>query len=418
VRIAIVGTGVAGLVCAHRLHGSHDVTIFEAGDRVGGHANTVRVDFDDETHFVDTGFVVYNEPNYPNFTRLLREIGVASQPSDMSFSVSDHRDGLEFRTSNLDTLYAQRRNLVKPWFARMVADILRFNRAAKRLIVEGDGGAEISLEELVARGRYSRDFVERFLVPLGASIWSADPATFTRFPALAYARFMDNHGLLDLRGRPQWRTITGGSQCYVRALVAPFAHRIRTNHPVEKVFRHGDEVEVFSAATGSESFDRVILATHSDVSLDVLADPTRDERRILGAIHYQPNVVTLHTDERFLPRATRARASWNYQLPARIDAPRAATLTYWMNKLQSLSSRRQLLVTLNRDDEIDEATVLRRFDYAHPVFDAAAMRAQRERWRIQGTGGTFYAGAYWGYGFHEDAVTSAIDACRDLESIR
>jgi predicted NAD/FAD-binding protein len=337
----------------------------------------------------------------------------------MSFSISDPSSGLEFRTSNPNTVFAQRRNIVNPRFVRMVVDILRFNRAAKDLVTAGgDRDDEISLEEFVGQGRYTRDFVERFLVPLGASIWSADPATFTRFPALAYARFMDNHGLLDLRGRPQWRTISGGSRRYVEALKAPFAHRIRTNHRVEKVFRHDEEVEVFSAATGSESFDRVILASHSDQNLEMLADPTRDERRILGAIRYQPNVATLHTDERFLPTVARARASWNYALPARADASSAATLTYWMNKLQSLSSRRPLLVTLNRDDEIDETSVIRRFEYAHPVFDVDAMRAQREKWRIQGTRRTFYAGAYWGFGFHEDAVRSAIDACRDLQGSR
>ncbi len=410
-RIAIVGTGISGLVCAHLLHPHHAVTIFEAGDRVGGHTNTVRVDLDGETHHVDTGFIVHNDRNYPNFVTLMRQLGVATQPSNMSFSVSDPRTGLEYRGTNLNTLFAQRRNLVRPSFLRMLADIARFNRAAKRLLRDDSSRDDsVSLEQFVREGRYSPAFTDQFLVPLGASIWSADPETFTQFPAVAYARFMDNHGLLDLRGMPEWRTVTGGSQRYVDRITAPFADRIRLRDPVEKVVRTGDGVEVVSALDGTEVFDRVILATHSDQALHLLADPSTAERDILGAISYQPNVATLHTDERFLPRSPRARASWNYHLCG--DGGRAATLTYWMNELQSIESRHQLLVTLNRHDDIDPAKVLGRYDYAHPVFDAAAMSAQRRRSEIQGSRGSFFAGAYWEYGFHEDGVRSALDVCR------
>ncbi len=426
-KIGIVGTGISGLVCAHLLHPHHDLTVFEAADRIGGHTNTVRIELPSslrhrtevEIHDVDTGFIVYNERNYPNFVTLLDQLGVATQPGEMSFSVSDPRIGLEYRGTNLDTLYAQRGNLAKPWFTRMLVDILRFNRSARRLLATSSGGADghdLTLEELLRRGRYSDEFVERFLVPLGASIWSADPDTFTRFPAVAYARFMDNHGLLRLSGMPQWRTISGGSRRYIEALTAPFADRIRTGSPVRKIVRRhqgedGIEVELMSPTHGLETFDRVIIAGHSDQALRLLSDASPAEHEILGAIGYQPNVATLHTDERFLPRNRRARASWNYHLGV-AGEERRATLTYWMNALQSLESEHEILVTLNRHDEIDPATVLGRFDYDHPVFDGAAMAAQARRHEIQGVNGTFFAGAYWGYGFHEDGVRSALDVCR------
>jgi uncharacterized protein len=415
-RIAIVGTGISGLVCAHVLHPRHDLTIFEADSYVGGHSNTVRVDLDDETHHVDTGFIVHNDRNYPNLVRLFAELGVATQPSTMSFSVSDPRTGLEYRGTNLNTVFAQRANLLRPSFLRMLADIVRFNRAAQRLLA-GGGHTDEPLEAFVARHGYSRAFVDRFLVPLGASIWSADPETFTRFPAAAYARFMDNHGLLDLRGMPRWRTVTGGSQRYVEAVTAPFADRIRLRTPVHKVVRDTgrDTVEVVSAR-GPETFDRIILASHSDQTLRLLADPSAAEAEILGAIRYQPNVATLHTDDRFLPRNRRARASWNYHLAA--GDGRSSTLTYWMNALQSIESRHQLLVTLNRHDDIEPDRVLGRFEYAHPVLDCAALSAQRRRAEIQGVRGTYFAGAYWEYGFHEDGVRSALDVCRVLGAER
>lgn len=408
-RIAIVGTGISGLVCAHLLHPHHDITVFESGDYVGGHTNTVRVDLDEETHHVDTGFIVHNDRNYPNFVKLMDQLGVATRPSDMSFSVSDPRTGIEYRGTNLNTIFAHRRNLVRPSFLRMLTDIVRFNRAAKRLLADTAADDSVSLDDFLRDGGYSKAFIDQFLIPLGASIWSADPETFTQFPAVAYARFMDNHGLLDVRGMPEWRTVTGGSRRYVERIIVPFTDRIRLRNPIDKIVRTAAGIEVVSLLDGPELFDRVILATHSDQALRLLADPSPAERQILGAIRYQPNVATLHTDERFLPRSPRARASWNYH-PGDGDG-RRATLTYWMNRLQSIESRHQFLVTLNRHEDIDAAKVLGRYDYAHPVFDAAAMAAQRRRPEIQGARGTFFAGAYWEYGFHEDGVRSALDVC-------
>jgi predicted NAD/FAD-binding protein len=369
-----------------------------------------------EHHAVDTGFIVFNERNYPNFIRLLDRLDVASQPSEMSFSVSSELSGVEYRGTNLNTLYAQRTNLLKPSFGRMLVDILRFNRRARRLVADG-GDDAVSLADFIDEGGYSPRFRDEFLVPLGASIWSADPETFLEFPAAAYCRFMDNHGLLELRGLPTWRTVTGGSQQYVKALTARLRKPVRTNAAVTKVVRTvdpdrplGTAVEVITATHGPETFDAVILAGHSDQSLELLGDPTTAERDILGAIGYQPNLVTLHTDSRLLPQEPRARASWNYHLGA--GSGREATLTYWMNNLQSIDSSHDFLVTLNRAEEIDRTTVLAEFEYDHPVFDAAAMAAQRRRTEIQGDRGTFFAGAYWGYGFHEDGVVSALDVCR------
>jgi len=434
VKVAIVGGGVSGLVCAHRLHPFHDVTLFEADEQAGGHARTVRVELGaGEVHDVDVGFIVYNEATYPHFTALLAELGVRTQASDMSFSVRDERSGLEYGSSGVRALLAQPSNSVRPSFARMLVDVARFNRRARRLVVAaGDsrGGAaflggtgpldELTLADVVAGGRWSRQFVEDYLVPLGAAIWSADPSSFLSFPAVSYARFMDNHGLLSLGRRPQWRTVVGGSRRYVEAIVASLGSRVRLGLPVAKIRRRADAsggIEVVTEVRGPERFDRVVLAGHSDQMLALLSDATRREREILGSLRYQPNVATLHTDQRFLPRRRAARASWNYHagLTATTgDGRPAVAVTYWMNRLQSIPSSRPLLVTLNRQDEIDPAEVLGQFDFSHPMFDVRALGAQRRLAEIQGVDGTYFAGSYWGYGFHEDGVRSALDVCRQL----
>ncbi len=374
-KVAIVGTGISGLVAARELHPDHDVTVFEADARVGGHANTVDIELDGEAHRVDTGFIVYNEANYPGFTALLRALGVATQPTEMSFSVADARTGLEYRGSNLNTLFAQRRNLARPAFLRLVTEIMRFNRAARRLVADeprwhgadrlpgadARGDDDEPIDAFLQRGRYSRSFVEQFLVPFGAAIWSADPATFTRFPMRSYARFMHNHGLLEAPGRARWRTITGGSRCYVDALTEPFTERIRLSTPVHKIVTRTDtgsaaSVEVLTDR-GPERFDHVVVATHSDQALRMLGDATQAEQSVLGPIKYQHNTATLHTDARLLPRKPRARASWNYSVD---PDSRRATVTYWMNSLQAIDTIKPLLVTLNREGSINPAQVLAR----------------------------------------------------------
>ncbi|MGO8871879.1 MAG: NAD(P)/FAD-dependent oxidoreductase [Acidimicrobiales bacterium] len=409
-RIAIVGSGISGLVCAHLLRRRHQVTVFEADDRPGGHAHTVRVDLPDETHEVDTGFLVYNERNYPGLVRLFVQLGVATTASEMSFSVSDELSGVEWRGTSLGTVFAQRRNAVRPSFLRMLADGARFNRTARALL-HGPEDLSVSLADLLRSGRWCTPFVEWYLIPLGSSIWSADPRTFLDMPAITFARFFDNHGLLSYGDQPAWRTVVGGSRRYVEAIIAPLGDRARLATPVAKVTRRDDGVELYSGR-GPEHFDHVVMAAHSDQALRMLSDPSTLEHQLLGAIRYQPNRATLHTDERLLPRNRRAWASWNYHRLA--DRPGVATLTYRLRSLQGIDSTHEILITLNRDEAIREDRVLARFDYAHPVFDVAAIAAQRRHHELNGNRRTWYCGAYWGYGFHEDGVQSALAVCRDL----
>jgi predicted NAD/FAD-binding protein len=411
-RIAIIGSGVSGLVCAYLLHGHHEVVLYEADDRPGGHSHTHRVELPDATVHVDTGFLVYNDRTYPLFCRLLERLGVATQPSDMSFAVTDERTGLEWRGSSPSSVFAQRRNLVRPAFLRMLADITRFNRLARGLL-DDPPPDEVTLEDVLSAHSWSTGFREWYLIPLGSSIWSAGPSTFTQIPAVTFARFFDRHGLLRLRDQPRWRTVTGGSRCYVEAIVSPLEAegRLHLSTPVTGIVRTDSGVSVTSPA-GTESFDEAIVATHSDQALAMLSDADPRERAILGAIAYQPNQVTLHTDVRMLPHSRRAWASWNYHRLA--QETNQATLTYNLSRIQAIASASQLLATLNRDDAIDPASVIARMDYAHPVFNPAAIVAQHRHGEINGARHTWYCGAYWGYGFHEDGVASAVKTCRAL----
>lgn len=413
-KVAVVGSGVAGLVCAYALHEKHDVTLFEAEPRAGGHTNTVEVEVDGEAHVVDTGFIVYNERTYPAFVRLLHHLGVETKDSDMSFGVSDERTGLEWRGTSPSTLFAQRRNIASPAFHRMLLDVVRFNRAARRMAADDNADPDLTLGEFLDRGRWSRQLVDWYLVPMGSAIWSADPGSFADIPIATFARFFDNHGLLRLGDQPRWRTIEGGAAHYVEALLRPLAGRVQLGAAVEKVVRRPADgnIELRTEAGDLVEFDHVVLATHSDQALRLLADPSDAEREILGSIRYQPNRATLHTDERLLPRTRRARASWNYHRTA-VDTGQAM-VTYDLNRLQGIESTRPILLTLNREDEIDPSTIVASFDYDHPVLDAAAVRAQRRRDEISGQRCTSFAGAYWGYGFHEDGVQSALHVARTL----
>jgi len=412
-RIAIVGTGVSGLVCAHLLSRGHDITVFEADARPGGHAHTVTVDLPDGSFDVDTGFLVYNERNYPGLITLFDDLGVPTKQSDMSFSVTDEVTGLEWKGSSFDTVFAQRRNLARPAFLRMLADIVRFNRMATALL-DAPHDAAVSLGDLLDRGRWSPQFLNWYLVPMGSSIWSADPSTFLAMPAVTFARFFANHGLLEYGNQPSWRTVDGGSKRYVDAVLAPLGRSVRLDEPVTKITRDDEGVELVTAR-GPEHFDHLVVATHSDQALELLSDPSRLEREVLGAIGYQANRATLHTDVSLLPTNRKAWASWNYhRLP---DHPTEATLTYRLRSLQGVDSRDELLNTLNREEAIDPAMVLRTFDYAHPVFDTAAIAAQQRQEDVNGVQRTWFCGAYWGYGFHEDGVQSARVVCRRLAGV-
>ncbi len=405
-RIAIVGGGIAGLTCAHLLHRRHEITLFEAAERLGGHTNTVRVDLPDETHHVDTGFIVHNDRNYPGFERLLEQLDVATKPSNMSFSVSDG-EGFEYNGSSANGLFACRSHLVKPSFHRMVADLLRFNREAQSLI--GLNGSGPSLGEFLDAGGYSRRFVERLIVPQASAIWSADPAQMWDFPASFLAEFFDNHGMFSMRDRPQWRSVAGGASRYVEAIAEPLADRVRTSTPIRSIRRRRDQVELIPQGGEPERFDEVIVAAHSDQALAMLADSSPAEREVLGAIPYQPNEAVLHTDPSQLPRRRRAWASWNFHLEA--EPTGKTTVTYDMNRLQALESEAQLCVTLNRSARIDPERVIKTISYSHPIFTAEGLAAQARWPELSGVRRTHYCGAYWGFGFHEDGVASALRVC-------
>lgn len=405
-RIAIVGAGIAGLVAAHRLHPEHDVTVYEASHHVGGHTNTVRVDLADETHWVDTGFIVHNDRNYPRFESLLGELGVATQPSRMSFSVSDGHGGFEY-SGTPRGVFAQRSHLTSRRFLRMLADLRRFNSEARSLLA-GPPDRGPSLRELLGRGGYSEWFVERLIVPQAAAVWSADPQQMWSFPAAFLAHFFHNHGMLGFTDRPRWRTVTGGSRRYVEEITRPLTGRIRTSAPVRAVTRGAGSVEVAAEGCQTERFEEVVIAAHSDQALAILTDASPRERELLGAIPYRHNEAVLHTDASIMPRRRAAWASWNYHLTPRPAA--GAQLTYWMNNLQSLRTRTNFFVTLNRSDQIEPAKVIRRISYAHPVFTPEGAAAQRRHAEISGVNRTHYCGAYWRWGFHEDGVVSALRA--------
>jgi predicted NAD/FAD-binding protein len=409
-RIAIVGTGISGMVAAYLLRDEHELTVFEAGDYVGGHTHTVAVDDPNGAVNVDTGFIVYNDWTYPNFCKLLDELGVETQPSNMSFSMRDQAADIEYQGDSLNTLFAQRSNLLRPAHYRMLWEILRFYRQSRKLLQ--NSACDLTLGENVREQGYSTEFVERHLIPVGASMWSADPQQFYDFPAATFVRFCHNHGMLNLFRRPQWRVIRGGSERYVEKLTASYRDRIRLNTPVSAIRRLPTHVEVTSTQHGIEQFEQVILATHSDQALRLLSDPTPAESEVLGVMRYQPNEVVLHTDDSCLPKRKRTQASWNYTIP--IQKQSTATMTYNMNMLQTLHTEHTYCVTLNARSQLDDSKILQELEYHHPVYTTQSVAAQKRHAEISGVNRTHYCGAYWGYGFHEDGVNSALAVCRQF----
>lgn len=439
--IAVIGSGISGLTAAYKLSAQHRVTLFESEERLGGHTATVDVEWEGRHYAVDTGFIVYNDWTYPNFIALLDELGVPSQPTTMGFSVVDGEDDFEYCGSNFNGLFARRRNLINPRFWGMLRDILRFNREAVADLEAGDLDPAMRLGDYLEQRGYGAYFSSRYLVPMGAAIWSSGSTAMHAFPLQFFVRFFNHHGLLSIHRRPQWRVLRDGSRSYLTPLSAPFRDRIRLRTPVHSVRR--DENAIYlrtsrpndigdnggSDNRGSnngvsnngvsnkeiseeERFDQVIIATHSDQALALLADAEASEREILGALPYQDNDVLLHTDTRVLPRRRRAWASWNYRITD--DHASRPVLTYNMNLLQSLDAPVTFCVTLNHDRDIDPAQVLGRYRYSHPVFSVEGIRAQ-QRWNeINGRRRTWFCGAYWGNGFHEDGVVSALRVCREL----
>ena len=403
-RIAVVGAGVGGLVAAHLLAPVHDVTLYEARSRPGGHAHTALVDDDGASRAVDTGFVVFNDRTYPLFRALLDELGVTARKTDMSFSVRCERSGLEYNGTSLNTLFAQRRNLFRPSFIRMIRDILRFYREAPELLARPVSADDPALGEYLSRGGYSDAFVEQHLVPMAAAVWSASPETTRRFPARFLIQFFRNHGFLEVDNRPQWFTVEGGSRSYVDALLDAAPCTLRVDAPVESVRRTGNGVLVASGKDETR-YDQVVIATHAPQALRMLDEPREVEREVLGAVAYQHSRTQLHTDERLLPRKRLARAAWNYhRLAGEADGPR---VTYDMTRLHRLPTGTSFLVSLNRADAVAPDSVRLDTEYAHPIYSPAAVAAQARWAETAAAGDTFFCGAYWGYGFHEDGVRSA-----------
>jgi uncharacterized protein len=408
-RIAVVGGGIAGMAAAWLLGRAHRVTLFEAESRLGGHTDTHHVEQAGRHYAIDSGFIVFNPPHYPLLSRLFEQLGVATQPTTMSFSVQHAGRGLEYNAGTLNGLFCQRRNLLSPRFLRMLRDILRFYRESPALLA-GDAVGP-TLGDYLAEQRYSAGFIDEHLLPMAAALWSSPAQQILQFPARYLVQFMANHHMLQVEGRPEWRVVSGGSASYIAALTADWRVELRLSTAVTALQRNDGGVTL-SHAGGSEAFDEVVLACHSDQALALLADPSDAEHEILGAIRYQSNDTVLHTDARLLPRDRRAWAAWNAYIPATPEA--ACTVSYCMNLLQSIASPAPFVVSLNRTAEIDPAKVLARRHYRHPLYSQASVAAQRRRDEISGQRHTWYAGACWGWGFHEDGLRSAVEVARAL----
>ncbi|MBB5207342.1 NAD(P)/FAD-dependent oxidoreductase [Chiayiivirga flava] len=408
-RIAVVGSGIAGLGAAWLLSRQHEVVLFESQSRLGGHTHTHRVERESGTYAVDSGFIVFNPQNYPLLTRLFAQLGVRSQPTTMSFSVHNARSGLEYNAGTLGGLFCQKRNLVSPAFWRMLRDLTRFYREAPTLLEADDDGP--TLGDYLEAGHYSPMFVHDHLVPMASALWSSPSAAILQFPARYLVQFMANHHMLQTGGRPQWRVVCGGSSSYVRALAATWRVQVRLDDAVHAV-RRVDRGVALRSGGGIETFDHVVLACHSDQALALLDDASDAERDVLGAMTYQSNATVLHTDARLLPRNRRAWAAWNAHVPARAED--RCTVSYCMNLLQSIDAPDAFVVTLNRSADIDPDRVIARMDYTHPVYTQRSVRAQRRRDEIDGVNGVSYCGAYWGWGFHEDGLRSAVHSAARL----
>ena len=407
-KIAIIGSGISGLTAAHLLHKQHDITILEANDYIGGHTHTHQIEVDKKKWLIDSGFIVYNENTYPNFIKLLQKLKVDTQKTSMGFSVKAPGQKLEYSGGSLNSLFAQRLNLFRPSFMMMLKDILRFNRISVAKL--SNLNESTTIYEFLINHKFNKNFIENYIIPMGAAIWSTAAKKTTEMPAVFYIRFFKNHGLLQIFNRPQWFVIKGGSKAYIPKIIAGFKNKILLSTPVSKVIRGKNSVEVFYGKDfASHQFDKVIFATHSDQALALLEDPSEEEVEILGSLPYQKNVALLHTDSSILPKKKITWSSWNYLLSG--DQSKPVTLTYNMNILQSLKSKTNFLVTLNSNGDVDKSKIIKTLVYHHPLFTVKGVKAQKEKNKISGVNNTFYCGAYWGNGFHEDGVNSALDVC-------
>jgi len=411
-KIAIVGSGISGLTCAYLLNREHDITVFEKNDYVGGHTHTHEIEYDGKEFSVDSGFIVYNEWTYPNFIKLLDQLGVERQLTRMGFSVKSEKNNLEYAGHSLNGLFAQRSNFFRLSFMRILFSMRRFNAEARDDL--GILDPQITLGQYLTSNNYPREFIQHYIIPIGAAIWSTVPKQMMDVPAVFFIRFFENHGLLQLVNRPNWWVISGGSKKYVEKMIYDFKNKIRLSTPVKNVKRGVDNITVKfgSSVLEKENFDSIIFACHSNQSLAMLDSPSKQEEEVLGAIKYQRNDALLHFDDSILPKRKNAWSSWNYLLDE--DPNRAVALTYNMNILQSLKSDRTFCVSLNSGDLIDQSKVIKHLNYEHPLFTLSSINAQGRKHEISGKNNTYYCGAYWRNGFHEDGVISALDVCKDF----
>lgn len=403
-----MGSGVAGIVAAHILQRGHDVTIYEKNDYIGGHTHTITVEKPDgEVLPVDTGFIVLNDRTYPLFSRFLDQLDVKVRASEMTFSFQSHSSGLEYAGSNLNTLFAQRQNIIKPSYWFMLYEIVKFFRDARKYLKE-TGNKRLTLKEFVSKYGYRSSMPDNYLIPMASAIWSTPPGVVKSFPAEPFLKFFENHGLLSYYGRPQWETVVGGSHAYVKAFLDGFTGVIERSRPVSGIRRTGQGVELTFSGGKTKTYDHVVIASHADEALAVLDDPTEEEKRLLGAWRYQENSVVLHNDDSFLPSNRRAWACWNYHGAPEGENPGLGCLTYHMNALQGLEADDQYLVTLNPAKSIEPSKIIREFKYNHPTYTFASMDTHPELHKLNGVRNTYFCGSYFGYGFHEDAVRSAV----------
>ena len=410
-KIAIVGAGISGNAIAHLLHKEHKITLFEKNDRIGGHSHTHKIQIEDKTISVDTGFIVFNKKTYPLFTSLLDQLGVDYEDSNMSFSVFSKLSGLEYNGTNLNTLFSQRKNLFNFKFIKMVLEIFRFNKKALELLSTKE---EITLGDYLANHNYSSYFSKHYILPMGSAIWSSNIETMLNFPAKFFVKFFHNHGMLNINDRPQWLTITGGSESYVKKLCEPFINSIKLNSNIRFIERMENKV-IIHHNQGSENFDYLFMACHSNEALKLIKDTSYVEKELLGSIPYADNDVYLHTDASIMPKHKLSWAAWNYNIDNKSHEP--ISLTYNMNILQNIKSESPLLVTLNPKSNIDPKKIIKKLNYSHPTFTIDGINAQKKHHLISGVNRTFYAGAYWGNGFHEDGVKSAYDVVNQLNKL-
>lgn len=411
--VAIIGSGISGLTTAYLLSQKHQISVFEKNDYIGGHTATVNVEVDKQNYQIDTGFIVFNNKTYPNFLKLLQQIGIDKQKTEMSFSVKSEESGLEYNGHNLNTMFAQRRNILNPKFWCFIREILRFNKLCKQALLDNQCKKYETLGKFLIEKNFSYYFSRHYILPMGAAIWSSSIEQMQAFEFEFFVRFFENHGLLNVADRPQWYVIPGGSKQYIEPLIKNFRDHIHLNSNIDYVKRVESGVELHFENGEVKAFDDVVFACHSDQALRLLSAPSEAENKVLSGLKYKNNSVILHTDSSVLPKRKKAWASWNYNISHDQNVP--ACVTYNMNILQGIQSKTTFCVTLNQDDAIDKNKVLRQFNYEHPVFNAKSLKSQHARHEISGVNNTYFVGAYWYSGFHEDGVRSAVDVAKQFD---